>query len=600
MYPHAARSILVLGVLALPASVQGQGQDQATSQPATKSVLGRGPLFALQLAGPKTIRQTVLPTNLGTLLSSPECKPVRDVWQLVLEGILAEARTENAGEVWAALQSRLLGYGGRLDVEFHVTRREEVRDNRVRYDVAGHMLLWPDGATDMGKLAQEARAFLVALAGRAPNSMDVGDGRECEFLGRANDDGLSLPLKHGEKGDALVLFFGSRIDKAIPRGLKRVAAAETHARRDRAWRNRPQLGRLDVDMAQVAELMDDEFRRQEEWRELMRKFFGTRSWERAGASIRTAGPQILIEATMDFDPGVDRGFFGAVLPDITTVPKLAFLAPHGTEEKPAAFVAAHVRMDKLLNLFLETFGNIFRRKPRSLEEIKAEVQKEMGFDMEKELLAHLATGVLVLTAIDEEADEDGARRRRPDGDGLCFMARITNEEAFAATYKKLKALPQVRGDMAQDVEGGEVVPIRGGTVLGRTKKLFFVGVGDRAVEAVKALLREHKAGDQQGLPKIVQRAVRNAPPGWNGVGVLPTRWLQDPMCGEVLWEVWREIDDIFPREVRQGMTREMLMAGARKATPILKKYRLDRLVLFRGWEPRTKEDSSRAWLRLLW
>jgi hypothetical protein len=599
MYP-LARSIFVLGVLVLPLTAQDQ---DPTSKPEPKSVIGRGPLFTLQVAGPKAMQQAVLPTNLGTMLASPECKPVRNVWQLVLAGILQEARAENAEEAWAALQSRLLGYAGRLDVEFHVTRREVVRNNWVRYDVAGHMLLWPDGTTDMGKLAQEARAFLVAVSGETPDSTELEDGRVCEFFGRANDDGMSLPMKHGEKGEALVLFFGSRIGKAISGGLKRVAASsEAHALRNRAWRKtHGQLARLDVDMAQVAELMDDEFRRQETWRELMRKFFGTRSWEWAGASIRTAGPQILIEATMDFKPGVDRGFFGAVLPDITTVPKLGFLAPHGTEEKPAAFVAAHIRMDRLYNIFLETVGNIFRHKPRSLEEIKAEVQKEMGFDMEKELLAHLDTGVLGLWAIDDEADE-GEGRRRPDGNGLCFVARITNEEAFAATYKKLKALPDVRGAMAYEIEGGEVVPMRGMTGFGRTGKLFFFAVGDRGVEAMKTLLRENKAGDQRALPKIVQRTVRNTPPGWNGVGVWPTRWLRDPVCGEVLWEIWKEIDDIFPREVRRGMTREMLMAGADKAAPILQKYRLDRMVLFRGWEPKAKgaPDRSRTRLRLLW
>jgi len=550
------------------------------------------------------MRQTVLPTNLGTLLSAPECKPVRNLLQLMLQGILGEAKAEDAGDAWTALERRLLSYAGRLDVEFHVTNREVRNKAWVRYDVAGHLLLWPDGSTDMAKLSQEVRGFLVAMSGTTPNTKDLGDGRECEFFGRARDDGISLPMKHGEQGDALVLFFGSRIGKAISGGLTRLAkSSEAQAQRDQAWRKTPgQLGLLDVDMAQVATMMDDEFRREPE-RQLMQKFFGSKSWERAGSSIRTAGPQILIEATMDCKPDEERGIFGALLPDITTLPKLAWMAPHGTEEKPAAFVASHIRMDKLYNLFLEVVGNLFRRKPRPLAEIKAEVKKEMGFDFETDLLAHLSTEVLGLLKIDEDMERD---RVAPDADGLCFVMRITNQEGFEATYKKLKMHRDLRPGEAQEIPGGEAIPIRmldRNEYLGRTKKVFFYAIGDRGLEVMKAFLRHNaKAGDQPALPKVVQRTFRNTPPGWNAVGVLASRWLQDPMTESVLWEIWREIDDVFPREVRRTMTREMLIGNTAKAAPILKKYRLDRMVLFGGWEPKAAgaRDHSRARLRLLW
>ena len=284
------------------------------------------------------------------------------------------------------------------------------------------------------------------------------------------------------------------------------------------------------------------------WREnrshtrVVQKFLGTESWEWAGSSIRTAGPQILIEATMDYKPGKERGIFAGLLPDITTLPKLVWMAPHGTEEKPAAFVACHVRIDKLYNLFLEVVGNLFRDKQRPLAEIKAEVKKEMGFDFETEFLAHVSTEVLGLLHIDEDVERD---RAAPDADGLCFVVRITNDEGFEAVYKKLRVHPDLRPGAAQEIAGGEAIPIRmldRGEYIGRTKKLFFYAVGDRGLEVMKAFLRQNaKAGEQPQLPKVVQRTFRNTPPGWNAVGVLPTRWLQDPMTESVLWEIWREV-----------------------------------------------------------
>ncbi len=588
--------------LATAAQAQEPEQEQATSGPTKESILARGPLFTLQLAGPKAMRQAVLPTNLGALISSPECKPVRDLWQMALQGILAEARTEDAREAWTVLQDRLLGYAGRLDLGFHITEREVRNKQWVRYHMGGHILLWPDGSTDMAKLAQEARAFLVAMSGEAPITTDLEDGRQCEFFGRPNDDGITCPMKLGKEGEALVLFFGSRIDKAISGGMRRLAtSSQAHAERNKAWRKSVGvLAHLDVDMVQVAALIDDEFRRHRERASLVHKLFGTESWQWARSSIRTAGPQILIEATMDYEPGKDRGIFDAFLPDITTLPKLAAMAPHGTEEKPQAFTACHIRLGKLYNLFLEFMGNLFRHQPRSLAEIKAEVKKEMGFDLEADLLAHLSTEVLELVQIDDDTERD---RRGPDCNGLCLVTRIGNPEGFAAIYKKLKAHPELRPGEPQEIEGGEAVPLPEGIFMGRTKKLFFFAFGDRGLEAMKAFLRHNKdQDDPRGLPKVVQRASRSTPPGWNAAGVLPSRWLRDPMMAEVLWEIWKEIDEVFPREVRRSMTREMLIQNAARMDPILKKYRLDRMVLLGGWEPRAAgaPDSSRARLRLLW
>lgn len=595
----------VLLCLPQPAPAQ-EDRDQSSTRTTSESIFARGPLFTIQLAGPKAMHQAVLPTNLGTVLSSPECKPLRDLWQAMVQGILEEARSEDAMDAWPVLQERLLDYAGRLDIEFHVTHRE-VRNNRVRYEVGGHILLWPDRSTEMTRFSRELRAFMLAFFGETPNSTDLEDGRSCEFLGRPHDDGISLPIRHTEQeaqGHALVLFFGSRIGNAISGGIERLArSSEAHARRNRAWQNTMGLlGQLDVDMAQVAALIEDEFRRHERQAPLVRRFFGLGSWERAGLCVRTAGPKILTEATMDYRQGEERGLFAGLLPDITTLPKLAHVAPRGTDEKPSAFVACHLRIGTISDRFLEVVGNIFRSELRSLDEIKAEVKKELGFDLQGDLLAHLSTEVVGLLKIDEGAERDP---QAPDADGLCFVMSITNQEGFAATYKKLKAHPDLRPRPAHEIQGGEAVPVRGpagGEYIGRTKEFFFYAVGDRGLEAMTAFLRQNnKGGDQPGLPKVVQRAIRNTPPGWNAVGVLPARWLQDPMTDGVLWEVWKEIDDVFPREVRRAVRRDTLTEGAARAAPILKKYRMDRLVLLGGWEPRAAGAShSRARLRLLW
>jgi hypothetical protein len=608
-YQHATVA-LSLALLLAPAVAQ-EKEDPPTSRPSGWSAYARGPFLTVSAAGPKAIRQAILPTNLGTLVGGAECQPLWQALRRRFRDLLEETKSDDAEEAWAALEKRLLGFGGRIELEWHFA--PQLRPgNWVRYHVAGHLVLWSDGRTDMVALSKEVRRFIASLANDRPRTEEFEGGHVFEIFGGRNDDGVTIPKRYREDQEHLVVFFGSRVDEAVTDGLTRLAGSWPQ-RLGRATARSQALGDVltaRIDMQQVSALIDDEFRRNPEEGKFVRRFFGADTWDIVRCEVATVGPHLQIEATADFLPG-DRGLFAALLPNLTTLPALVHRAPAGTADKPPAFAAAHVRMDKLFQTFLELIANLqFGRKKRTIDDLRAEMRKELGFDFEKDLLAHVDTEVLALAHLEEPEDAMDRDRRGPDGEGLCFVVGIKNDAAFAKTFHKLIAVRELRAVEPEKHAGVDVVPVRfvqGGEYFARTEGLFFYAIGERGLASLKAFLDARTkpavaAGHQPALPRPLRRLQRQTPPGWNAAAVIPTRILQTPFGEEMLWEIWKEVDQEFPREIRSRITRETLKEDAAKLAPILAKYRLDRFILLGGFEPRLLGAAarSRARLRLIW
>ncbi|MEE9125794.1 MAG: hypothetical protein V3U11_01515, partial [Planctomycetota bacterium] len=89
------------------APIAAQEKDAPTSQPSGWPTFARGPFVEVSVAGPKAIRQAILPTNLGARIGGAECRPLWDVMSRRFRNLLEQTDTD-AEDAWAALQERLL------------------------------------------------------------------------------------------------------------------------------------------------------------------------------------------------------------------------------------------------------------------------------------------------------------------------------------------------------------------------------------------------------------------------------------------------------------------------------------------------------------
>lgn len=284
----------------------------------------------------------------------------------------------------------------------------------------------------------------------------------------------------------------------------------------------------------------------------------------------------------------------ALLPDIQRLPKSLQRVPAGTER---GFVAGHVQWKKLYWTILQAFSYAGGRKARTLDELKAEANKGAGFDIDANLLEHVATDVLIL---DELAGPDQAPQiRRHDGDGLCFVFRIKDDAAFATAYAKLLAQMHVRKQPTFERGGVTIQPIRflgRGEHVARTDGHVFYALGERGLAALSAYVgraaRPSGETAKSTLPESLRRVENQAPPGFNLAGLIPLRFFAGRLGGDVLWKFWREL------HIRRT-SRAKLRTDIESMLPILEKYRLDHWFLLGGFEPRKRGGGS-ARIRLVW
>jgi len=70
------QTAVAVSLALLLAPLAAQDKDQPASRPSGWSAFERGPFVEVSVAGPKAIRQAILPTNLGALIGGPECRPL--------------------------------------------------------------------------------------------------------------------------------------------------------------------------------------------------------------------------------------------------------------------------------------------------------------------------------------------------------------------------------------------------------------------------------------------------------------------------------------------------------------------------------------------
>ena len=540
------------------------------------SVLTRGPVWSVSFVGPDAVRQAVLPTNLGGLFSAKENQ---FVGALVSQAIGGMFQSGQAARAWRDLQQQLLGYSGRVDFEMHA----DPDAGRDFYAPSGHLVLAPDGTTDLAVVGAQLRRLLLEATGVEPQELEIA-GRRFDALAGNAQDAITLPAIVGER---LVLFYGEPIEKSVTRGLARLDEPG------------PDLSGGDLvavafDLAQFAAIYTADSIDSPADLALGREFMGMDAWDRLRFSLRTAGPHLQVEGVVEFLPG-NRGIFGAFMPSITSLQGLASLVPLQPESQPA-FLAAHVDGDALYEAMIGFVANftLFGGGPKGREAAEAEVRENLGFDFKEDLLAHLDSGVLVLQHLSLPAE--GERSVYPDG--LCVVVRVEDEAAFTVAYEKIIA--QTGSGAVVRIGSVEATPVRmfdRGEYLARSKGFAFFAVGKRGLAAAAEFVGRQSNPvdlDPSVLPVDLVRTQSQRPQGFNAAGVISTAFLRTSLGAELVREMYLEVR----RELGIDLSPDELQEGTAAVVARLRQHGLDRVVVLGGYE--AKGEAGTARVRLIW
>lgn len=540
---------LLLATLALGATCLAQ----STSATSSKT---EPPHLRIDTVGPDGWRARLGPTNLGSLLASEQG---RGLWQPQVLPLLAHWQQMVGDEAMAAeAQQRLLGHQGsiRIGAWFDPDRGAEV--------VALAVVLEGDGRTDMGKLAADLRQLQDRLVPGERRQQELG-GAPVEVVTQG-DDAMTTPLlEHGN------VLFAMGSGTSLPSALANARALAQEATGKAPPPTAPAL-RLSLDLPVFLGKLLDGHDAEET---AVMKALGVPSLGALSMTLGSAGPRVQFELAQQFTSD-DRGLFAALLPATAGVPDAQALVPADA----GSWKLGHF---DFLALYRTIVRAVVAMEKSTAAELQAKMAKELGLDLDADLLAHTTDEVVFFhsTLLDLE---------RPEDVTWTLAIGLRDRAAFdrGLTTLLAHAKPVLTRAATTTVDGIELH--RYGTMIGydvwfavAQRHLFVSGGRDaeeqltKAVTATKAVAGEGPTNTPAKAEAAFTELVRYLPPGCNGQArseidalvALPVQWwllgIREvaplPLPGDL-----GEGDDEEARQARRALLREHQLGVLRTAT----------------------------------
>ncbi len=543
---------LFLAVPLLLAAVPAQ-----TAAPATS------PHILIDSVGPDGWRMRMGPTNLGSLLESekghalwePRVLPMLGMWQQLIGD---EAAFE-------AARARLINYGGRIRIGAWLPTEAGNRQSPANH-VA--IVLDGDGRTDLTALAADLRNLQSKMVPGEWQQRDVAGAKVT-----VRTEGSNVMCEPLREGDHLVIALAA--DDDIGGALLQARALAATATGKPPAPNTPAL-RVQFDFAAiVAMAMATNNASEQIWM----RAFGLPSLGNGAFAISTAGPHVQVEVSQQFSSD-DRGLFGALFPSTAAVPSLLQAIPTGKE----TWKVGHLDLSALYTVIEKA---VVESEKRDAEELRAEIQKEIGVDLQKDVLAHLTDDVMLTATVPEGIVEDTTW-------SLTFRLRDT-----AAFEKSLQTmLPKAKPFLSREAEEkhGDIPVYRYGGVFGYDLWLsvgngvWVVAGGRDAEELIGSVLDRAKAlpatpvaaATATTMPKGFEALQRFVPPGLNGFG--------KGDLGSVIAlpsELWSEMFGMLLPMPRMGSGQSSDPEQQAEILAMLRQHNLDVLRTASGYAERT-------------
>lgn len=479
---------LFLAVPLLLAAIPAQ-----TAAPAT------APHILIDSVGPDGWRMRLGPTNLGGLLESEKGRALWEPRVMPMLGMWQQLVGDEA--VFEAARARLLGYGGRIRIGVWLPT-----DAGNRNSPANHVaiVLEGDGRTNLTTLAGDLRNL--------QSKMVPGEWQERDVAGvkrTVRTEGTNVMCEPMLEGDHLMIAMAA--DDDIAGAMLRAQAMAATSTGKPPAPNTPAL-RVQFDFASLVAMA---FATSNASDQVWMRAFGLPSLGNGTFAISTAGPHVQVEVSQQFTSD-DRGLFGAFFPATAAVPSLLQAIPTGKE----SWKVGHLDLNTLYTVIEKA---VVESEKTTAEEWRAEIAKEIGVDLQRDLLAHLTDDVLLTGTIPEGIAKDTTW-------SLTFRLRDTT--AFDKSLQTM--LPKAKPFLSREAEEkhGDIPVYRYGGVLGYDLWLSIgngvcvVAGGRDAEELVGTVLDRAKAllaapaaaAAATVMPKGFEALQRFVPPGLNGLG----------------------------------------------------------------------------------
>jgi hypothetical protein len=512
------------------------------------------PLLRVEVSGPAVFRERLLPTNLGSMVASAEGEAI---WKDAVAALEAGWRQLHGDDAtFLAARRRLLDYSGRVHVLGWCSA--DVARSRTDIDTVT-AVVDADGRTDLRAVARDLRLLLEHAAGKSGQTATDG-GNETWRL----DDGDHGALAIDCRADGRLLLAGGDTPESIAKAM-----AQTAAQLPPTPKKPGQEPLLDcrLDLAQLV-------RRSTGGQQAaaVAAALGCGSLRSLEFTLQPHGPQLQLEFGLVC--AGDRGLFAGLFPEQPGIPDLLGLVP-------AAAIGSKTSRCDPGQLWRVLIGALVVGERKTVADVEAEIQKDAGVDVGKDVLAHLTGEVMLVW--ETPGDDEGAEPR------FSLVARLKDGKEFAAGFTKLLdkgGLHPVsdNGVLRAGEDSSWFIPAMHFGVTDKYAIVAFGKAGDERVEALLSLAKTPRAVDE-----AIAQQRRAEPPGCNGAGVLDVGICLRYHVG-ILLEMLHEFAGRLAPEVELGARARWLEA----ATPLLQKHHLDRIVVFTGTE------KGRWAFRMLW
>lgn len=461
---HIRSLVLALPLLAIALPAQ-------TAAPAVAPATA--PHILLDTVGPDGWRVRLGPTNVGSMLESaqgrklwePRLVPMLGMWQQLVGDEAAFATTK----------ARWLGYAGRVRIGIWLATDAGMRRSPIAH-VA--FVLDGDGRTDLDAMANDLRDLQQKSVPGEWEERDVAGTKLA--VRRDRSDLLCAPLREGEH---LLLAIAAESDDLAP-ALQRARELATPATGKAPAPNTPAL-RVTFDFASIVATAMAASGSDAMWM----KVLGLPSLGTHTMTVGTAGPHVQVELAQQFTSD-DRGLFGALFPAAAGLPALLAAAPGDKD----SWKAGHLDLDALYTAIEQA---VVASERTTAEEFRADVTKEIGVDLQRDVLAHLNDEVLMTGYVPEGIAKDTTW-------SLAFGVRDT--AAFGKSLETM--LPRAKPFLSREAEDkhGDIPVYRYGGMLGYD---LWLSVGN----GVFVIAGGRDAEDQVGFALDRGKTLAAAPAG---------------------------------------------------------------------------------------
>lgn len=347
--PVRLSQLMLLAALLFAATIPGQ-----------QAVTPIKPTVVVETVGPDGWRTRLGPTNVGVMLSSITGQ---SIWRPLVEPMFAWWDTVMGGSGAAvAASERIMDYGGVIRIAL-LPGKNGTQSIAVVFE--------SDGRSDLKAIARDLKQVLDR-GGSPGRWQDETLADKTVRVFRRDYDMISEPML---EGDRIVIVYVDHDNLAEAMGL----AAHLTNRPTTGNQPRPDSPALQIsiNLAELYSPLGDED---------MDKVFGFDDLEQLDIALRSAGPKVELDFTFSLK-GPARGIVAGFLPDSQGVSSLRQLIPEHTSMWKVGRFDCHAIYNGIAEAVLKVLGG---------EDIRKQINKEVGFDFGEELLANITDELLVV------------------------------------------------------------------------------------------------------------------------------------------------------------------------------------------------------------